>query len=199
MTIQINVATNEKEFKRKIKLFEKKHMPEATANAINKVGHKVVSAEQAQLKQKLDRPTPFTVKSVVMPTKLQAKPNDLSALVIVKDIASKYLRYVYEGGVEKASKTSMLVPVTSAGGDRLNKFGNIIGKRNNKADAPQKVFFARNTLWRAVGKDKLKMLAVTKPFIQHRKFLDYFKIATSVVKNNYKKELDKQMKKATRK
>ena len=48
---------------------------------------------------------------------------------------------MYEGGIERAKKTSILAPVTSAGGERLNKFGNIIGKKANKADAPKKLFF----------------------------------------------------------
>ena len=196
MTVSIKIKTNERQVKKELSLFKKKHAPTAMANAINNVGHKVVKAEAAQLSKKLDRPTPFTTKSVVMPKKFQAKPNDLSALVFVKDIAAKYLRYVYEGGVENAEKTSMLVPVTSAGGERLNKFGNIIGKRNNKADAPKKIHFANNALWKNIGNGKSKLLAVSKPFIKHRKFLDFFKIGKSVVNSTYKKELDKEIKKA---
>ena len=196
MTVSIKINTNERQVKKELSLFKKKHAPQAMANAINNVGHKVVKAEIAQLTKKLDRPTPFTTKSVVMPKKFQAKPNDLAALVFVKDIAAKYLRYVYEGGIENANKTSMLVPVSSAGGERLNKFGNIIGKRNNKADAPSKIHYANNALWKNVGKGKSKLLAVSKPFIKHRKFLDFFKIGKSVVDSTYKKELDKEIKKA---
>jgi hypothetical protein len=199
MTVSIKINTNERQVKKELSLFKKKHAPQAMANAINNVGHKVVKAEIAQLTKKLDRPTPFTTKSVVMPKKFQAKPNDLAALVFVKDIAAKYLRYVYEGGIENANKTSMLVPVTSAGGERLNKFGNIIGKRNNKADAPSKIYYANNALWKNVGKGKSKLLAVSKPFIKHKKFLDFFKIGKSVVDSTYKKELDKEIKKALRK
>jgi len=138
MTVSIKINTNERQVKKELSLFKKKHAPQAMANAINNVGHKVVKAEIAQLTKKLDRPTPFTTKSVVMPKKFQAKPNDLAALVFVKDIAAKYLRYVYEGGIENANKTSMLVPVTSAGGERLNKFGNIIGKEITKLIHPIK-------------------------------------------------------------
>jgi len=199
MTVSIKINTNERQVKKELSLFKKKHAPQAMANAINNVGHKVVKAEIAQLTKKLDRPTPFTTKSVVMPKKFQAKPNDLAALVFVKDIAAKYLRYVYEGGIEKAKQTSILAPVSSAGGERLNKFGNIIGKRNNKADAPSKIYYANNALWKNVGKGKSKLLAVSKPFIKHRKFLDFFKIGKSVVDSTYKKELDKEIKKALRK
>ena len=199
MTVSIKIKTNERQVKKELSLFQKKHAPTAMANAINNVGHKVVKAEVAQLSKKLDRPTPFTIKSVVMPKKFQAKPNDLAALVFVKDIAAKYLRYVYEGGIEKAKQTSILAPVSSAGGDRLNKYGNIIGLKGKKADAPKKVYFANDALWKNVGKGKSKLLAVSKPFIKHRKFLDFFKIGKSVVNSTYKKELDKELKKAVAK
>ena len=199
MTITINVKTNDKELKKQIGLFKRKHLPDATAKAINNVGAKVVNAQRAQIQKRLDRPTPFTIKSVDMPKKFRAKPSDLSALIFVKDIAAKYLKYVYEGGIEKAKKSSILAPVTSAGGERLNKFGNVIGKRSNKADAPKKIFYTNNALWKREGKDNLKLLAVSKPFIKHRKFLDFFKIAIGVVNNNYKKELDRQVRKAIRK
>ena len=198
MTINIHVKTNEKELKKKLGLFKRKYLPDATAEAINNVGAKVVNAQRAQLQKRLDRPTPFTVKSVDMPKKFRAKRNDLSALIFVKDIAAKYLTYVYEGGIEKAKKTSILAPVTSAGGERLNKFGNIIGKKANKADAPKKLFFHNGALWKREGREGKKLLAVAKPFIKHRKFLDFFKIAVGVVNNNYKKELDKQIKRAAR-
>ena len=197
MTINIHVKTNDKELKKKLGLFKRKYLPDATAEAINNVGAKVVNAQRAQIQKRLDRPTPFTIKSVDMPKKLRAKRNDLSALIFVKDIAAKYLTYVYEGGIERAKKTSILAPVTSAGGERLNKFGNIIGKKNNKADAPNNIFFANNALFKRKGKN-VKLLAVAKPFIKHRKFLDFFKIAIGVVNNNYKKELDKQIKRAAR-
>ena len=128
MTITINVKTNDKELKKQMGLFKRKHLPDATAKAINNVGAKVVNAQRAQIQKRLDRPTPFTIKSVDMPKKFRAKPNDLSALIFIKDIAAKYLKYVYEGGIEKAKKSSILAPVTSAGGERLNKFGNVMGE-----------------------------------------------------------------------
>ncbi len=195
MTISIKIKTNEREVKKKLNLFNRKHAPKAMANAINNVGHKVVKAEVAQLKKKLDRPTPFTTKSIVMPKKFQAKPNDLAALVFVKDIAAKYLRYAYSGGVERAEKTSMLVPVTSAGGERLNKYGNIIGLKSKKVDSPKNITFANDALWKNQAGGKRKLLAVAKPFVQHRKILDFFQIAKSVVNSTYKKELDKEIRK----
>lgn len=198
MTITVQIKSNEKELRKKMGLFQRKHLPKATANAINEIGAKVVNAERAQIQKKLDRPTPFTIKSVDMPVKFRAKPNDLSALVFIKNIAQDYLKYVYEGGIESASKSKILSPVTSAGGERLNRYGNLIGLKAKKADNNKNLFFKNDALWKRQG-DGLKLIAVATKFVKHKKFLDFFKIGIGVIKKNYDKELDKQIAKAIKK
>ena len=167
MTITIQIKSNEKELKKKMGLFQRKHLPKATANAINEIGAKVVNAERAQIQKRLDRPTPFTIKSVDMPAKFRAKPNDLAA-------------------------------VSSAGGERLNAYGNLIGLKAKRIDSRKDMFLNKNALWKREGDGGLKLIAVAKNFIKHRKLLDFFKIGFGVIKKNYDKELDKQIKKAIR-
>ena len=198
MTITVQIKSNDKELKKKMGLFQRKHLPKATANAINEIGAKVVNAERAQIQKKLDRPTPFTIKSVDMPPKFRAKPNDLSALVFIKSIAQDYLKYVYQGGIERPKKAKIFAPVTSAGGERLNKYGNIMGLKSKKIDGTKKLFLNNNALWKREGDGGVKLIAVAKNFIKHRKLLDFFKIGIGVIKKNYDKELDKQIKKAVR-
>jgi hypothetical protein len=199
MTITVQIKSNEKELRKKMGLFQRKHLPKATANAINEIGAKVVNAERAQIQKKLDRPTPFTIKSVDMPAKFRAKPNDLSALVFIKNIAQDYLKYVYQGGIERPSKSKIFAPVTSAGGERLNAYGNIIGLKAKKIDSRKDLFLNKNALWKREGDGGLKLIAVAKNFIKHRKLLDFFKIGIGVIKKNYDKELDKQIAKAIKK
>jgi len=198
MTITVQIKSNEKELKKQLGLFKRKRLPEATAKAINNIGVKVVNAERSQLQKKLDRPTPFTIKSIDMPAKFRAKPNDLSALVFIKPIAQKYLRYVYQGGIERPTKSKIFAPVTSAGGERTNKFGNLIGLKGKKLDNRKDLFLNNNALWKREGDGGLKLLAVAKNFIKHTKLLDFFKIGIGVIKNNYDKELDKQIRKVIR-
>lgn len=198
MTITVQIKSNEKELKKQLGLFKRKRLPEATAKAINNIGVKVVNAERSQLQKKLDRPTPFTIKSIDMPTKFRAKPNDLSALVFIKPIAQKYLKYVYQGGIERPTKSKIFAPVTSAGGERTNKFGNLIGLKGKKLDNRKDLFLNNNALWKREGDGGLKLLAVAKNFIKHTKLLDFFKIGIGVIKNNYDKELDKQIRKVIR-
>lgn len=196
MTITVEIKSNQKELKKKLGMFGKKHLPQATANAINNIGVKVVNAERSQIQKKLDRPTPFTIKSVDMPPKFRAKPNDLSALIFIKSIAQDYLKYVYQGGIERPKKSKIFAPVTSAGGERTNKFGNLMGLRGKKLDNRKDLFVNNDALWKREGDGGLKLLAVAKNFIKHRKLLDFFKIGIGVIKNNYDRELDKQINKA---
>ena len=196
MTITIEIKSNQKELKKKLGMFGKKHLPQATANAINNIGVKVVNAERSQIQKKLDRPTPFTIKSVDMPPKFRAKPNDLAALIFIKSIAQDYLKYVYQGGIERPKKSKIFAPVTSAGGERTNKFGNLMGLRGKKLDNRKDLFVNNDALWKREGDGGLKLLAVAKNFIKHRKLLDFFKIGIGVIKKNYDKELDKQINKA---
>lgn len=196
MTITIEIKSNQKELKKKLGMFGKKHLPQATANAINNIGVKVVNAERSQIQKKLDRPTPFTIKSVDMPPKFRAKPNDLAALIFIKSIAQDYLKYVYQGGIERPKKSKIFAPVTSAGGERTNKFGNLMGLRGKKLDNRKDLFVNNDALWKREGDGGLKLLAVAKNFIKHRKLLDFFKIGIGVIKKNYDRELDKQINKA---
>ena len=198
MTITIQIKSNEKELKKKMGLFQRKHLPRATANAINEIGAKVVNAERAQIQKKLDRPTPFTIKSVDMPAKFRAKPNDLSALIFIKKIAQDYLKHVYQGGIERPAKSKIFAPLSSAGGERLNAYGNLIGLKAKRIDSRKDMFLNKNALWKREGDGGLKLIAVAKNFIKHRKLLDFFKIGFGVIKKNYDKELDKQIKKAIR-
>lgn len=198
MTVTVQIKSNEKELKKKMGLFHRKKLPIATAEAINQIGVKVVNAQRAQIQKKLDRPTPFTIKSVDMPERFRAKPNDLSALIFIKKIAQDYLKYVYQGGIERPKKSKIFAPVTSAGGERLNTYGNLIGLKGKKVDNRKDLFLNRNALWKRENDGGLKLIAVAKNFIKHRKLLDFFKIGFGVIKKNYDKELDKQIKKVIR-
>ena len=199
MTITIQIKSNEKELKKKMGLFRRKRLPEATANALNNIGVKVVNAERSQIQKKLDRPTPFTIKAVDMPEKFRAKPKDLAALVLIKPIAQKYLKYVFQGGIERPEKSKIFAPVSSAGGERTNKYGNLMGLKGKKLDGRKDLFLNKDALWKREGDGGLKLLAVAKNFIKHTKILDFFKIGIGVIKKNYDKELDKEIKRVIRK
>lgn len=80
--IEINVKHN---FDRTIKLLNadlRKQVPFATAKTLNKMADYVKRATISEMKQKFDRPTPFTLNSLFI---RYATKNKLSARVYVKD------------------------------------------------------------------------------------------------------------------
>ena len=58
--VRDNLKQVEKELKRK----QKKHLPKATADALNNTAKKVVKALQAQTDKRLDRPRSTTVNAI---------------------------------------------------------------------------------------------------------------------------------------
>lgn len=191
--IEIKVTSNEKELKKKMNVFQRKHLPKATAEALNAIALKVANAERAQLQKKLDRPTPFTIKSI---NYSKANAKHLDATIFIKDIAAKYLHYPLSGKTEHPTKNA-LVPV-SGGEEILNKFGNITGLKGKSAAKPKGRFFAGDYLFKREG-GGVKLLAVWKDQIQHTKLMDFFKIGFGLIKKNYDRELDRQIKKAIKK
>ena len=106
---------------------------------------------------------------------------------------------MYQGGIERPKKSKIFAPVSSAGGERTNKFGNLMGLKGKKLDNRKDLFLKDDALWKRKGDGGLKLIAVAKNFINHRKLLDFFKIGFGVIKKNYDKELDKQIRKAIKK
>jgi hypothetical protein len=102
-------------------------LPKAIAAGINKTAEKLITAEKDLMRDKLDRPTPFTLNSLAS---YPASPNhrNPSALVFVKPIAAAYLQDVVFGGVygdEPDTPEGGLHP----GKIRLNRYGNIPNKK----------------------------------------------------------------------
>ena len=171
--VRDNLKQVEKELKRK----EKKHLPKATADALNNTAKKVVNALKAQTEKRLDRPRPTTVNAYTMS---RANPKHLDATVFIKDIQAKFLKYVIDGGIDN----KVVVPTPNAA---LDQYGNIRGKKN-------KAFF-RNKVYRkirtgtGVFDKKGNLLAVVKDVNYTKKLLPFFKIGEGVVKNVLPKQL----------
>ena len=73
--------------------------------------------------KKLDRPTPFTKRDFFIN---KAKKNLLVGVLLMKDIVANYMHFQIEGGTRQTGKR---IPVPYQPNARLNKFGNIIGKK----------------------------------------------------------------------
>lgn len=86
---------------------EKRQLPFATSLAINRTAQKVKQAEEREMKDVFDRPTPYTLSSVFMKPSTKAS---LAAVVGLKDRAtkavpaSKFLRAQITGGSRHLKK-----------------------------------------------------------------------------------------------
>ena len=99
---------------------QKKQIPFASAQAINTTLFQIMKAEKVQLPKKLDKPTPFTINAFAIN---KAKKTSLVGDIHVRPNRYKYLKYAIEGGTRTGN---IGVPTYAA---KLNKFGNITGRR----------------------------------------------------------------------
>ena len=121
--MKVNVESNIKEITKWTTNAQKKQIPFATQNAINTTLFQLRKEMGKQLDKKLDRPTPFTKRGFFVD---KAKKNLLVGFLIMKDVVANYMQYQVDGGIRTDSK---FIPIPFIPNARLNKFGNIIGKR----------------------------------------------------------------------
>ena len=121
--MQINVKSNIKDITKFTTTVQKKQIPFATSVAINNTLFDLKKEMAKQMDKKLDRPTPFTKRGFFIN---KAKKNLLVGVLLMKDIVANYMQYQIEGGTRTTGKR---IPVPYQPNARLNKFGNIIGKK----------------------------------------------------------------------
>jgi len=121
--MKVNVKSNIKEITKWTTNAQKKQIPFATSVAINNTLFDLKKEMAKQMDKKLDRPTPFTKRGFFIN---KAKKNLLVGVLLMKDIVANYMQYQIEGGTRSTGKK---IPVPFKPNARLNKFGNIIGKR----------------------------------------------------------------------
>ena len=199
---KVSIETNAKDVKRRLGLFKSRHIPIVLSESINEVGIKSVNAMRSQIQKKLDRPTPFTIKS---PNIIKARPmKNPFATVFIHNAAQKYLSKLFEGGVSVPNKSKIPVPYTAGGHISLNQFGNIRGKRSGlvkgKKDFIANIKGVEGVYRRAGGKRNphVKLLIGFENSVSYRKTLEFFKTIEGVVKNNIGKAIDKNIKEAFR-
>ena len=121
--MKVNVESNIKEITKWTTNAQKKQIPFATSVAINNTLFDLKKEMAKQMDKKLDRPTPFTKRGFFIN---KAKKNLLVGVLLMKDIVANYMQFQIEGGTRTTGKQ---IPVPYKPNARLNKFGNIIGKR----------------------------------------------------------------------
>mgnify|MGYP001592886241 FL=1 len=186
----IRIKTNEKQFMKSLKRAEKKHLPQATANAVNETAKKVIKALKVQTEKKLDRPKSTTINAYAM-SRANAKYPDATVFIKDKQGQSNYLKFVIDGGVDR----NVAVPTPNA---PMDNYGNIRGLR--KGFWNNKVYRRTRTGMGVFDKKGKVLLAVIKDSVNYtKKLLPFFtigeKVANSVIGKQMRIALKKEMNK----
>ena len=212
-------------------LLGRRQIPFATTVALNDVAFDARTEIQKSLPKRFDRPTKAMVKSVQVD---KAKKSTLTATVGFaglgfkrspwQESSAEIMKRHIKGGTRRAKDKHLRIPSdTKGGGIKLNKYGNIGGKKakiakmigNNdqffegipKGDynstdrgiwerTPANSKRKHNTKHKASG--KIVQRIAYEPFTNYSKRYPFEKIVQLAVNKNYKKRFDSALKKALR-
>ena len=186
--MQIKIKDNIKEFSKKLNDFEKKKLPLITRSAINNTLFGLRKEMGKQTIKKLDRPTPFTQKAFHVN---KAKGTKASGSLVIKDKQAEYLQYVIDGGLRDESR---MIPIPYTPNARLNKYGNIIGKRTGLIKKKTQFIGTIKGItgvWERYNKGKnVKLIIGFKPTVQYEggKF-PFYKIGRKYIDNTFSRHL----------
>lgn len=171
-----------------------KDLPVAVAKGVNR---HVEALEQHQLNEmeiRLDRPTPFTRNAFGI---WKAKANRPNAVLFIKDIQAKYLRYAIKGG-------SIPVNLTPTPAQRLNRYGNVPGKRKGLAGiAKAKSKFVAEIngvfgVWQRSGRGgkKVRLLVIVEKEARREKRWDFYGVAERLAKKRLARDIGEAIRRA---
>lgn len=136
--IGFDIRADIAKFTRDLQAELQRQVPYATALAINALADDVVKAERDNMQAKLDRPTPFTLRSV---RALKATKRTLVATVYVQDIAAEYLEPYERGGQHKLiGKGRTWFNPKGVG---LNQYGNLSARQVAQLKSRPDVFVGK--------------------------------------------------------
>ena len=205
--MQVNVKTNIKEISKNLTRDQKKQVPFAASLAINAtlgIGKKnrmkgLDGALQKQMKKKLDNPMPRTTKAFY---RVGSRKTNLVGVLGFTEWASKFMRFLIEGGTRFPKKSKIGVPYKNNA--RLNRYGNIAGRKSGLIKK-QSQFIAKiagiDGVWERQKRDKkAKLIIGFKNSVLYKPIFPFYKIAKryclAKFDENFQKALDKAIKSA---
>ena len=190
--MNISIESNARELQKKLSLFQKKHLGKATEDAINKTLFGLRKEMMKQIVKKLDRPTPFTQKGFIID---KSKNLKLLGILKIQEIRAAYLGFQIDGGVRQGTP-NVAVPFTK--NIRLNKFGNVAGKRSGlikKNTQFQGTINGVEGIYQRMKNNKVKLLHGLETHVTYQPKFPFFKIGKGYIKSKFDKNLDEKIKK----
>ena len=128
--MQVSVVSDLAKLKKGMTRQQREQMPFAVSNTLNSIAFAGRLHVQAQLKAKLDQPTPYTLRGVQV-----EKAHKKKALVAKigfagqgfgkmqgENLPANYMKYQIAGGIRHPRKRTIMVPTKH---QKTNKFGNL--------------------------------------------------------------------------
>lgn len=195
--MQIKVKDNIKEFSKGLNRLQKEQLPFATAQAINNTLFGLRKEMGKQTVKKLDRPVPFTQRGFLIE---KSTKRYLVGKLFMRPEVEKYMKYQIDGGVRSTAKK---IPVPITKNKRLNKYGNIAGKRTGLVKGSKEFI---GTIKGVTGVWKLGRKGETPTLLikfhdsvkYDKKPFDFFKIGRGYVRGTFNRQLSKAFRKALR-
>lgn len=180
------ITSNIKQVIKGLNDFEKKQVPYATSKAINDTAFKVKDELVSQMKQKLDKPTPFTLRAVKIK---KSNKRTLTAEIYIDDIQADYLKRVYKGGTKMPKKKALVIPTKDI---RLNKYGNLTKSKVKNLLSSGNYFEGkvkgkggeRAGIFRKYKNGRIKQVIAWADSKEDKKLLEFDGVVKSVVKEN---------------
>jgi hypothetical protein len=192
--MKVNVKSNIKEVTKGITKTQKKQIPFATANAINKTLFQLRKEMAKQTVKKLDRPTPFTQKGFLVD---QAKKNKLTGVLFIKEAVEKYLKFQIDGGV-RSGNPFVSIPTRNK---KLNKYGNIAGKKSGLIKGRNQFIGEIKGIrgvWQRQADNQVKLMVAFDNSVSYEPKFPFYKIASSFVASKFSKNLVEKLTAALR-
>ena len=194
--MKVSIKSNVDEATKWTTNLQKKQIPFATSNAINKTLFQLRKEMMKQTVKKLDKPTPFTQKGFLVQ---MSKKTNLKGMLFIKDAVEEYLKYQINGGVRSTGKQ---IPVPYKDNAKLNKYGNIVGKKTGLIKKESQFFGTVkgvNGIWERQKQDnRLKLIyALTRTAAYEPKF-PFYVIADKFVAAHFDKNFAEKFAQAVR-
>lgn len=200
--LTLSVKSDIRKVARSLDSLARKQLPFATAQAINKTAERVRAAQQENMRNVLDAPTPFTLGAVAIRKATKSNP---VALVYVKPVAAAYLLPYEIGGTNKLNSQALLKPINA----KVNQYGNLPRNLVKRLSAKPNVFIGKmqtkagvvDGVWQRTKKTRgkqagVKLMVKFEDAHDVKQHLDYQGVGRRVVKSAFRLELDQAIAKA---
>jgi hypothetical protein len=189
--MRVSIKNNIKDVTKGLNRIQKKQVPYATMNAINNTLFQLKKEMAKQTIKKLDRPTPATQKGFLFKKATKSK---LIGMLFMKDFVEDYLKYQIDGGIRSPGH-SFAVPTKNS---RLNKFGNIVGRKTGLIKNTKQFFGSFNGITGVYERtNKGKKIKLVHALIKSATYVPKFPFYTiaksltdSVFSKNFAKSLN---------